>query len=275
MSRMGRLQARMIVLLIAGLVTTTAGAESARLREAREHFESGAKAYKLGDYERAIVEYKASYDLHPAPLLLYDLGQAYRKVGRFEQALHSYQQYMADAPPTSAHLADAQAQVDELKKLIDEQHARQSAPPDGVAEPERTATMAPPQVTEQRTGPTVGPSASSHRRTWYSSGIGWGLSVPGLLAAAAGAALLGHAEQLRSDAAIAGSLPMQNQLLADVPTYRISGAVVIAVGAAALVGGVLAFAMTARAHSRTGAVAVRAGVMPMINGGLTAVGGSW
>ena len=66
--------------LIAGttlLIVLTAGHHAAANPtgpvppEARTHFDAGDKAYKLGDFARAIEEYRKSYELYSSPVLLW------------------------------------------------------------------------------------------------------------------------------------------------------------------------------------------------------------
>ena len=96
--------------------------------EARKHFDEGAKAYKLGEFARAVDEYRKSYELYPAALLLFDLGQAYRKLGQNEKALFTYQQYLTEAP-TGRFRRVAEEMVTTLEDLVKRQRAAQQQPP--------------------------------------------------------------------------------------------------------------------------------------------------
>ncbi len=66
--------------------------------EAKAHFAAGALAYRAGDYARAAEEYEASFRLSGAALLLYDMGQAYRRLGDAARAVEAYRRYLAAAP---------------------------------------------------------------------------------------------------------------------------------------------------------------------------------
>src|SRR5882672_9698113 len=80
-------------------------APSASLEKARQHFKAGESLFRSGDYEKAIAEYQAAYAIAPRPLLLYNIGAAYRKnaeaggsVDDKKQAVEYYRKYV-DADP--------------------------------------------------------------------------------------------------------------------------------------------------------------------------------
>jgi tetratricopeptide (TPR) repeat protein len=61
----------------------------------------GVAHFRRGEYTQAIEAFEASYALRPLPELLYDLAQAYRRLGNCEQALGYYRRYFEHAPPGS------------------------------------------------------------------------------------------------------------------------------------------------------------------------------
>jgi tetratricopeptide (TPR) repeat protein len=58
----------------------------------------GMDLYRQRDYAGAITRFRASYELSHAPLLLFDLGQAYRLSGDCASAAAAYREYLAVAP---------------------------------------------------------------------------------------------------------------------------------------------------------------------------------
>ena len=52
--------------------------------------------YKAGDYPAALVALKAAYAIRPAPRLLCNMAQAYRKLGENTEALRNYQACLRD-----------------------------------------------------------------------------------------------------------------------------------------------------------------------------------
>jgi hypothetical protein len=61
---------------------------------ARQHFLAGQDYYSQGRYQKAIEEFEEAYRLDPRPLLLYNMAQAYEKLGELEKAVKSLKQYL-------------------------------------------------------------------------------------------------------------------------------------------------------------------------------------
>jgi tetratricopeptide (TPR) repeat protein len=127
------------------LMVLASNARADKIADAKQHYLNGAKAFEEGDFQRAIDEYRASYNLSRRPLLLYDLGQAYRKIGNNELALHSYQQFLVRSTEGRdlEYRDSATTQVRQLEALIAEQRNVKTAPPDGVTNPEPEKTVKP------------------------------------------------------------------------------------------------------------------------------------
>jgi len=238
-----------------------ARADDAAISSARQHYENGATAYRLGQYDRAIEEYKASYQLRALPLLLYDLGQAYRKLGEFGLALHSYEQYLAEAPPDSSYRAEAEAQVTELKALIEEQRTRQNAPPSGVSEPER-GLSAPPSASEKP------PVHASNATGWASLPL-LGVAVVGGIA---GGVLLADVAGIDPNAP-GITVDEHSARIAQIDTEQRAAIAVLATGGAALA--VSAACFGAWIHGRRHSRSVRASLAPLMGGGVFALGGEF
>jgi hypothetical protein len=83
-------------------VACATGGGVARAEEAASENEAEAKRlaaraqvhFDLGEYGLAIVDYREAYRLHPAPGLLYNLGQAYRLSGDCVSATVMYRNYL-------------------------------------------------------------------------------------------------------------------------------------------------------------------------------------
>ena len=58
--------------------------------EAMAHFEAANRLYDIHEYAKALEEYKAAYLAKPDPAFLFNVGQCYRKLGKFDQALEFY-----------------------------------------------------------------------------------------------------------------------------------------------------------------------------------------
>jgi len=65
------------VLVAMCLVAATAHADDGKAK-AKQLYDEGLRHYNLAEYPDAIASWKESYRLSKAPLLLFNLGQAYR-----------------------------------------------------------------------------------------------------------------------------------------------------------------------------------------------------
>ena len=64
----------------------------------RARMKAGQQKYKAGDYESAIEEFRAAFDIKAAPAPLYNIAKSYENMGRYEEAADYYQQYPRPRP---------------------------------------------------------------------------------------------------------------------------------------------------------------------------------
>lgn len=205
--------------------TTTSG------DPAREHYERGLAKYNLADFDTAIKEFKASYELSKAPRLLFNIAQAYRLKKDYESALYFYQTYLR-AEPNPPNRDDVDAKIDEMKQSIEA--ARKAR--------EAKAHEAPPpkQIVVVREVP---PPPVDHRPSKHA------LKVGGLVTLGIGAALLAGGavfQGLASSDAATLKRVVQNGMpwtAADTSIYnagersQLASIVLFSVGGAAVVAG--------------------------------------
>jgi tetratricopeptide (TPR) repeat protein len=78
---------------------------------------AGRKAYTAGDYEGAIAEFKAAFDLKASTGALFNIAKSYEKMGRYEEAIDYFQQYL-DLDPKASDRADIEESIKRLKQSI-------------------------------------------------------------------------------------------------------------------------------------------------------------
>src|SRR5262249_37851385 len=66
-----------IVFLIVSVGGAARAQTPSRRQQAKELMSQGAKAFRLGSFDKAIDDFKRSYDVYPDPLALYNLAQVY------------------------------------------------------------------------------------------------------------------------------------------------------------------------------------------------------
>lgn len=112
--------------------------EDAKLRRAEELFNNGNQLYQEGSYEAAILAFQESYELSKLPALLYNIGNAYEKIGDFANARKFLDQYRAYAPEKEREKLSRRLQnldlrireADEKARLEREKQAAETKQPD-------------------------------------------------------------------------------------------------------------------------------------------------
>ncbi len=125
-----------LAVLAAGLVfAASPDAEAKRLAL------EGKKAFDTQDFPTAIARYNEAYKLKPAPGLLFNLGQCYRKTGELETSLSYFKRYL-ETNPASAQAKATESVIAEVQGLLDEQRAREAAEAERARVAEEAAAKA-------------------------------------------------------------------------------------------------------------------------------------
>lgn len=133
----------LFVLLLIVLTAPAATAQKSKARdEARQHFAEGKRLQEAGEYDRAIVEYRAANDLAPHPELIFNIGQCQRLKGDKAAAIASYEQYLALAPKGRA-MPEAVEHIAALKRAVAEEEGARATPPPAPAPPPPVAAPPP------------------------------------------------------------------------------------------------------------------------------------
>ncbi|MCC7385046.1 MAG: PEGA domain-containing protein [Deltaproteobacteria bacterium] len=85
----------------------------------KARLDNGRKAFARGDYEAAIEEFKAAFDIKPTSAALFNIAKSYERMGRYEEAIDYFTQYL-DLDPNAPDKADIEEQIRRLKKSIRE-----------------------------------------------------------------------------------------------------------------------------------------------------------
>jgi tetratricopeptide (TPR) repeat protein len=174
---------------------------------ARAHYETAARLYDVGEYDRALVEFKEAYVAKPDPAFLFNIGQCYRKLGQEEQALDFFRRFLKRAAPDDPNRAQVEARLRDTEtdavfkgdlQRAEEREEAETPPP---AEPTVAATPAPvvvelptppapplPRRTPvfvKRAAPVIPATEASHP--------GRSLRIAGIVTGAVGVASIGTA----------------------------------------------------------------------------------
>lgn len=256
----GLLRLSFIVLMALCALGGSARAEDPPLgkpkdRVALEHLARGNNLYKVRSFEEAATEYKAGAVIEPAPIFDYNLGQCYRQLGKYEEAIWHYQQFVKTSPSTSEHNRAVENFIAQMKAELEKK--AMTVPPIDAA-PAASESVVSPVPAEQHDELT---SPVDHRPSpWYSDRVGWGLTGVGVAGLAVSGALLLNAESLRDDAAGATSQREQNSLYDKANSRSLVGTIVGVGGVGLLVAGIAKLALHADSADEVTATTWNVGV---------------
>ncbi len=143
---------------------TTSGKEDPKAA-ARVLFDWAQREYDLGNFEGALGGYSEAYRLHPAPALLFNIGQCHRQLGQYERAAFFYRRYLALEPDSP----DAPL----VTQLIQQMEAKQAEAPQSPEEQQATGKPLEVPLTPEAPPPASSPSGPAFLRSgWFWAGVG-------------------------------------------------------------------------------------------------------
>lgn len=116
-----------VELLAAVLVLATAAPARADLARANANFEKGTRLYQVGEYAKALEEFKAGYVEEADPSFLYNVAQCYRQLGNFKEAVASYRRFLSLAPDTPLR-GEVERKIRESEEQLRNHKAAEPAP---------------------------------------------------------------------------------------------------------------------------------------------------
>jgi tetratricopeptide (TPR) repeat protein len=100
-------------------------ADPAARAQAAAHTRQGQAYFGRGDYDRAIAEYQAAFDLSGEPSLIFNIGLCYDRTDRPEQALQTFQRYL-DLAPSGSVADEAHNDVARLVPVVEKLRAERA-----------------------------------------------------------------------------------------------------------------------------------------------------
>jgi tetratricopeptide (TPR) repeat protein len=151
--------------MLLGVTSAAAYAADDDQVRATRHYETGTRLYEIGEYRKALAEFRAAYVAKPDPSFVYNSAQCHRQLGERREALILYQRYLSLAPK-SAHRPQVEKHIRELEAA--DAAAVPSDPPRASPVPDVPLFAAVPD-TPAVVSRDVTPL---HRRSWLWAGIG-------------------------------------------------------------------------------------------------------
>ena len=256
--------------LAAVLLAASPVAAAPKGRAAKAQFDKGVAAYGKGDYATASLAFGKSYALEVDVETLFAWAQAERKQGHCDKASELYVTLLAAKLPAQ-NKAVVQSQLDECKKILDDEQAQAAAaarvetpPPAAPPEP-----APPPHVDAPAPDLTVHASAPTES-PWYKDPAGDTLVVLGLAGVAVGGVMLMSASSASSDSKTAATYDQFKALDDKAKSRGMVGVIAAGAGAALILGGVIRYATRS---SSTEATTVTGWLDPHSSG--IAITGGW
>jgi tetratricopeptide (TPR) repeat protein len=102
---------------------------------AKAHHEQAMRLFTLGKFEKAAEEFEAAYMAKPHPIFLFNIGQCYRNLGRWQETKRTFTNYLKERPdaPNRAEVEGYIAEADqELSRATPPPPAPLAMPPGGM-----------------------------------------------------------------------------------------------------------------------------------------------
>lgn len=200
-------------------------------------------AFEAGDYEAAAAAAGEAYAAKGDPMFLYAQAQAERFGGRCELAIEHYRQFIAAVPSSAATLA-AQDNIAECEAVLGRT--------DDDATPDPIEPLAADPTAPVPTAPADEPGDQSRPRSahWARDPLGGVLVGVGVGAVAVGGGLYGQARVDERAASQATEVVTYGERIDRAYTWSRAGVSLMVVGGAAIVGGVVRWAVLARKARR-------------------------
>jgi len=199
--------------------------------EAKAHLERGTELFKSGDFDAAIEEYRKGYAKEEDPVFLYAWAQAELRQEHCAPAVKLYRKYLETNPPEASAEAARQGILECADKLAADEAP--PAPSDTPAEPATEPTTPDEDPVDEPKQP--------RQKKWSRDPLAISLTTVGIALVGAGVGVLAAGIVQKKKA-------MENYGEFDkrqgpARNMQIAGAVVLGVGAAVLVGGIVRFAV--------------------------------
>jgi len=200
---------------------------------ARSHLALGNKLYNVRSFEEAVAEYKAGALIEAAPVFDYNLGQCFRQLRKYEEAIWHYERFLSRSSPEGKLLDAVNSFLAQMKSELDKK-AMTMKPIEPA--PTQSVQSAPIHLYDQ-------PQVDARVDPWYSDAVGWGLAGTGVVALGAAGGFLVNAASLNNDANASTSEREHARLNDKGHTRTLIGSAIGIGGAGFLVAGIIKLAV--------------------------------
>lgn len=97
--------------------------DDAPTQKAKAIFQEASQHFNLGEFDKALVQYKLAYRLKPLPAFLFNIAQCHRKLGQHAEAIAMYQSYLVGVPDAE-NKAIVESLIAESKAALEAEQAQ-------------------------------------------------------------------------------------------------------------------------------------------------------
>jgi len=228
-----------IAVVVLGLICAVTSAQGDPLSkpsapEARSHLAHGNRLYGIRSFDEAVAEYKAGALIEPAPVFDYNLGQCFRQLGRYQEAIWHYERFLNRANPQGEVLDAVNNFIAQMKAGLDKKAMTQ--------QPTETAPLPP--------SPARDAPAPSRGEAWYDDAWGWALSGAGVVGVAVGGGLLANAASLNGDANMTTNQQERDRVRDKEHSRNVLGTITGVAGIGLLAAGIVKLAIYPKERSQ-------------------------
>jgi tetratricopeptide (TPR) repeat protein len=91
----------LVIALVLGFVALPSVARADDTAEAEKLYNEGKRLYNLGKFDEALTNFESAYDLYRAPEFLFNIGQCYRNLKKWEKGIFVFESYLREKPKTT------------------------------------------------------------------------------------------------------------------------------------------------------------------------------
>jgi tetratricopeptide (TPR) repeat protein len=217
-----------IICLVLGAWSPALAEDSLELDMAKTHYDLGTKYYQQGNYEQALDEFRKAHKLQPRPKMLFNIGRCQEALGKGEQAIASFKEYL-EKVPESPNRKMVELRIKNIQRRLPGEKPAELAEP---LKPEASPVPAEPEVSPEPDGEGSGVITIAG---WSAVGVG----VASLVTAGVMGALALGKINAYEEAHNTTHMPYSEarELLDQADSYEVAGYALLGVGVAAAAAG--------------------------------------
>jgi tetratricopeptide (TPR) repeat protein len=116
----------LILLTILAQASPSVG-EAQEKAQAKSLLGQGTKLYEQNDFAGALEKFQAAYAVFPSPKLMFNIGEANRKLHRPVEALEAFERFLAGVTDAPEKVAEVRTTMSQLRKDSSASIARRRA----------------------------------------------------------------------------------------------------------------------------------------------------